>query len=129
MAKQSYSFPHFETIMEKFVSSLSNSKVLNRKIIESLESLRKYCESENFKGYDPYDGLNSRFFKAISLLPKSRIARLAWIQFFKRSPLNLRPLVGIKKDYNPKAMGLFLSSYCHLYKAEPKQEYLDRMNF
>lgn len=57
------------------------------------------------------------------------MARLAWIQFFKRSPLNLRTLTGVKKEYNPKAMGLFLSSYCQLYKTEAKQEYLDRCNF
>jgi hypothetical protein len=102
---------------------------LNIEFTESLNRLKKYCEAENFKGYDPYDGLNSRFFQAIPLLPKSRIARLGWIQFFKRSPLNLRSWVGIKKDYNPKAMGLFLSSYCQFYKLEAKQEYLDRMNF
>jgi len=102
---------------------------LNREFTESLNRLKKYCEAENFKGYDPYDGLNSRFFQAIPLLPKSRIVRLGWIQFFKRSPLNLRYWVGIKKDYNPKAMGLFLSSYCQFYKLEAKQEYLDKMNF
>ncbi len=102
---------------------------MNREFTESLNRLKKYCEAENFKGYDPYDGLNSRFFQAIPLLPKSRIARLGWIQGFKKSPLNLRPWVGIMKDYNPKAMGLFLSSYCQFYELEPKQEYLDRMNF
>ena len=88
-----------------------------------------YCEAENFKGYDPYDGLNSRLFQAIPFLSKSRIARLAWIQFFKRSPVNFRPWVGIKKDYNPKAMGLFLSGYCRLYESDPRQEWLDRMQF
>ena len=102
---------------------------MNTKFTGSLNRLKTYCESENFKGYDPYDGLNSRFLQAIPLLPKSRYVRLAWIQFFKRSPVNLRSWVGIKKDYNPKAMGLFLSAYCQLYKAESKQEYLDRIYF
>ncbi len=55
--------------------------------------------------------------------------RLAWIQFFKRSPLNLRPLLGVKKDYNPKALGLFLSGYCNLYKQQALPEYLDKINF
>ncbi len=102
---------------------------MNKEFTESLNRLKIYCESEKFKGYDPYDGLNSRFFQAIPFLSKSRIARLAWIQFFKRSPVNLRPCVGIKKDYNPKALGLFLSAYCQLYKAKPQQEYLDTCNF
>ena len=102
---------------------------MNEEFIGPLNRLRKYCEAENFKGYDPYDGLNSGFFKAIPVLSGNRIVRLAWIQFFKRSPLNLRSLTGVRKDYNPKAMGLFLSSYCRLYKAEAKQEYLDKMDF
>ena len=102
---------------------------MNTEFIEPLNRLRKYCEAENFKGYDPYDGLNSRFFQSIPLLSKSRIARLGWIQVFKRSPINLRSVTGVKKDYNPKAMGLFLSSYCRLYKVEARQEYLDKMNF
>ncbi|MEP7254694.1 MAG: hypothetical protein ABI666_02905 [Ferruginibacter sp.] len=102
---------------------------MNTEFIEPLNRLRKYCEAENFKGYDPYDGLNSRLFQAIPVLSKNRIGRLAWIQFFKRSPLNLRSLTGVKKEYNPKAMGLFLSSYCRLYKAEAKKEYLDKIDF
>ncbi len=109
--------------------TIINRKPLNREFTESLNRLKKYCEAEKFMGYDPYDGLNSRFFQAIPLLSKNRIVRLGWIQFFKRSPLNLRSVVGVKKDYNPKAMGLFLSSYCQLYKLEAKQEYLDRINF
>jgi rhamnogalacturonyl hydrolase YesR len=102
---------------------------LNTEFTESLNRLRIYCETEKFKGYDPYDGLNSSLFQAIPGLSKSRIARLAWIQFFKRSPINLRPIAGVKKEYNPKAMGLFLASYCMLYRTEAKQEYLDKMNF
>jgi rhamnogalacturonyl hydrolase YesR len=102
---------------------------MSEKIRNSLIRLTNYCKSEAFKGYDPYDGLNSTLFQAIPFISKNRFARLIWIQLFKRSPLNLRPWVGIKKDYNPKAMGLFLSAYCQLYKAEPKQEYLDRIYF
>jgi rhamnogalacturonyl hydrolase YesR len=53
---------------------------------------------------------------------------LAWIQFFKRNPLNIRTLVGVKKDFNPKGLGLFLIGYCNLYKVEKKQDYLDKIN-
>lgn len=102
---------------------------MNTKILDSFESLKKYCEEEEFKGYDPYDGLNSTYFQAIPFLPKSKLVRLAFIQLMKRSPVNLRKLCGIKKDFNPKAMGLFLSSYCHLYKHDPREEYLEKINY
>lgn len=102
---------------------------MNSIITESLNRLRKYCEAEDFKGYDPYDGLNSRLFKSLPLISKKRIFRLAWIQLFKRSPLNFRRLVGIKKDFNPKGLGLFLTGYCNLYHVEPKEEYKVKIDF
>jgi hypothetical protein len=100
-----------------------------KEITSSFNQLKAYCEQEEFKGYDPYDGLNSKLFNAIPLVSKNRIARLAWIQTFKRSPVNFRKITGIKKDYNPKALGLFLSGYCNLYESDPKQEYLDKIYF
>ena len=91
--------------------------------------LQNYCEQENFKGYDPYDGLNSKIFQSIPFIRNNRFLRLAWIQFFKQCPVNFRPVVGIKKDYNPKGLGLFLSGYCNLYKADPNPEYLEKIKF
>jgi hypothetical protein len=96
---------------------------------ESLEKLISYCEKEGYKGYDPYDGLNSRLFQKLPVLPKARFPRLAWIQLFKRLPINLRPLVGIKKDYNPKGLALFLTGYVNLAKAEGLEKHADRINF
>ncbi|MDN3686616.1 delta-aminolevulinic acid dehydratase [Cyclobacterium jeungdonense] len=96
---------------------------------DSFSKLEAFCEAESFKGYDPYDSLNSSLFQKIPLFSKSRIVKLAWTQFFKRAPLNLRPLVGVPKEYNPKALGLFLSSYCNLYLMEPKKEWLAKIHF
>ena len=98
-------------------------------IHNSFNKLKVFCESNEFKGYDPYDGLNSKFFQRLPIIPKNRLMRLAWIQFFKRSPLNLRKLVGINPAYNPKALGLFLSAYCELYQHDKKNEHLDKINF
>ncbi len=102
---------------------------MQEKIIESFRRLSNYCEKEAYKGYDPYDSLNSRFFNKIPVLSKNSIVKLAWTQFFKRAPINLRPYVGIDKEYNPKALGLFLSSFCHLYEEDPKKEYLEKIYF
>lgn len=98
---------------------------MNKK--QSLSRLKNHCEKEKFKGWDPYDGLNSWIIQKTPL-GKSRFIRLAWIQLFKRNPINLRTIVGVKKDYNPKGLGLFLIGYCNLYKIEKKQDYLDKIN-
>lgn len=98
-------------------------------IEQSFEKLKNYVEDVHYKGWDPYDGLNSKFLHAIPFVYKSRFIRLAWIQTFKRLPINLRPLLGVEKDYNPKGLGLFLSGYCNLYAIEPKDEYLEKIKF
>ncbi len=76
---------------------------------KALSSLLAYCRQENWSGYDPYDGLNSKLFQATPL-KYSKLARLVMIQGFKRLPLNLRPLFLIEKTQNPKALALFLST-------------------
>ena len=83
----------------------------------SLAALKKYCEDEQFRGWDPYDGLNSKFFKALPLVGRSAICRLVWIQLFKRNPWNLRRLFMVPKQHNAKGIGLFLQGYCNLYEA------------
>ena len=97
------------------------------KFQRSFKELTAFCEAEEFKGYDPYDGLNSRLFQKMPFIPKSRFMRLVWIQFFKRSPINFRKMVGVKKEYNPKALGLFLSGYCNLYKTDGNPAHLEKM--
>lgn len=99
------------------------------KYTTSFNLLKDYCEREEFKGWDPYDGLNSSFFQSFSKVRENRIARLIWIQLFKKSPLNLRKTFKVKKDFNPKGLGLFLSGYCNLYKMDPRQEYVEKISF
>lgn len=86
--------------------------------MKPLLKLKEYCEAEGFKGWDPYDGLNSRIFQNIPFLKRSALCRLVLIQGFKRSPINLRSLAMVPKEYNAKGIGLFLQGYCNLYKAD-----------
>ncbi len=102
---------------------------MTEEVKTSFLKLKAYCEAESFKGFDPYDGLNSTLFQTIPFISKNRYARLLWIQTFKRSPLNLRGITGVKKEYNPKALALFLSGYCNLFKLSPEKEYLDKIQF
>lgn len=83
-------------------------------INNSFLKLKKYCEDEQYKGWDPYDGLNSKVFNALPF-KKWNVARLAWIQGFKRSPVNFRKLLMVPKQHNSKGLALFLSGYCNLY--------------
>lgn len=86
-------------------------------MILQFEKLRRFCESEKFSGWDPYDGLNSKVFQAVPFLRRSALCRLVMIQGFKRCPWNLRRFAMVPKEHNAKGIGLFLQGYCNLYKA------------
>jgi hypothetical protein len=99
------------------------------KVPEIFEQLKGYCEKEEFKGWDPFDGLTSRLFQAIPVIRSNKFCRLAWIQFFKRSPINFRKPALIAKKHNAKGLALFLTGYCNLYLIHGKEEYLGKINF
>jgi hypothetical protein len=88
------------------------------KIIEDTTlDLLAYCRANEWAGYDPYDALNSRVFKALPFL-NFKLARLALTQGVKRCPINLRPSLLVPKTPNPKGIALFLSSLTKLSKIE-----------
>ena len=79
----------------------------------TLGKLVAYCRANDWAGYDPYDAMNSKLFKALPFL-NSRIPRIALTQALKRSPVNIRGLAMVPKTQNPKALGLFLSAFVKL---------------
>lgn len=92
-----------------------------KSLIDSFIRLKSYCETEDYKGWDPYDGLKSKVANALLPLKHSAILRLCIIQGFKRCPVNLRRIAMIPKEHNAKGIGLFLQGYCNLYKMIEKK--------
>ncbi|HET55576.1 MAG TPA: hypothetical protein ENN33_10225 [Ignavibacteria bacterium] len=107
------------------ITTDSKSLIMIEKIESSLKNLYNYIESENYRGYDPYDTLNSWFpFQVFGKWP----AILA-IQFQKRNPVNIRPLLGVKKFHSTKGMGLLLKAYVKLYKLTVDKKLLSSIKF
>jgi len=71
-----------------------------------LDRVWQDAERAQFAGWDPYDGLNGKLFRATPLF-KIPFARQAWIQLVKRSPINLRPLTFQKPEVLAKGVSLF----------------------
>jgi hypothetical protein len=69
-------------------------------------TLAAWCRERDFAGYDPFDALNSRLFQSTPF-KHSRVARLAWTQIFKRSPLSFRKIAGVPAGRNAKGTALF----------------------
>jgi len=78
-----------------------------------LRKLLAYCQLNDWAGYDPYDALNSSLFKTFPFLD-TMISRVVMTQALKRSPVNVRGLLGIPKTQNPKALALFLMSFLRI---------------
>ncbi|MDX6497377.1 MAG: hypothetical protein QOG23_637 [Blastocatellia bacterium] len=89
------------------------------------QNLWQWCRAQGFAGHDPYDALNSRWFQATPL-KRFRIARLAWTQFHKRSPVNFRSLVRIPRERNAKGIALFaLSALAEYRRSQTKEAELE----
>src|SRR5690349_9569902 len=86
---------------------------MDNKVRSAIDKLLAYCQANDWAGYDPYDALNSRILTAVPFL-STKLPRLVFTQALKRSPVNIRPLLLIKKTQNPKAIGLFLSALLSL---------------
>ena len=84
---------------DNFIAQLENAII----------SLLDYCHKNDWAGFDPFDGLNSRVFIALPFL-QNRLCRLILIQSMKRSPINLRRILLVPKNQNPKGIALFCSS-------------------
>jgi hypothetical protein len=87
---------------------------------QAIRKLLRWCRGESWMGYDPYDGLNSPVARWWPM--RNRLARTALTQLVKRSPVNLRPLLRIRKAANPK--GLALAARAVLLLAQHENETL-----
>lgn len=89
----------------------------------SLEAVRTWVEAQNYRGYDPGDGLTS-FLRPLTfenLFAQRLLQQLVW-----KSPLNIRPLIGIKPLDSSKGRGFMAWGYLLLGRATGDPRYVDR---
>ena len=91
------------------------SVVSHELLKDAISALLRYCQRDNWAGYDPYDALNSRVFARIPFL-QNKLGKLAFTQLMKRSPVNLRQLMLVPKSHNPKGLALFASALMKLHE-------------
>ncbi len=99
---------------------------MNRTDLRSvIDILSAYIEQEHFKGWDPYDYLNSWF----PFHWFGKMAQAVAVQAGKLIPINFRPILGVNKEENPKGLGLLLNAYCVLYKTNRVENYLETAKY
>ncbi len=90
-------------------------KTSTNKISFSLSRVLYYAASHDYKGYNKYDALDSKFLWFMSF--GSKFLRLLYSQVVMRAPINIRPLFFVPKTRNPKGIALFAMAYMNRYKA------------
>src|SRR5919112_6427956 len=95
---------------------------MREELEEVYERAREWARARGYAGHDPFDALNSRLFQSTPL-KYSRLARLAWTQAFKRSPVNLRPLALVPAGRNAKGTALFALAALSRFRATGGEEY------
>ena len=63
------------------------------------------AERDGYAGYSKFDALESPLLRALSF--RWWPLRLVWTQLVTRSPINLRPLLAVRRGINPEAPALF----------------------
>lgn len=94
-------------------------------LYEIIKKLVSHLKSEGYKGYDPYDALNSyipyRWF--------GHMAQVAAVQLQLRNPVNLRPILGIKKEYSIKSLAIILHALSQLYSIRKEEWIRQEMDY
>ncbi|HEX5483009.1 MAG TPA: hypothetical protein VFZ08_10335 [Terriglobia bacterium] len=86
-----------------------------------------WLERNDYRGYDTFDGLNSRLLRPFTL--NSKFLRAALQQGIRRFPLNLRPLVGIAKSHSSKGMAFLARGFVRLHQVTGEAVWRDKAEF
>jgi hypothetical protein len=78
---------------------------MNDELRAATQDLWRWARGMDFQGHDPHNMLES---PVLRWLPNASL-RLIALQLGRRSPVNLRPILGVRKSENPKALALFLA--------------------
>jgi len=97
------------------------------KIRNSIGQLALWLEANDYRGYDTFDGLNARFVRPLTF--ETKLLRTVLLQGVRRFPVNLRPALGIRREYSTKGMGFLARGFLRLYKATADHEWERKAQF
>lgn len=83
-------------------------------IYESVMRLSRWLEENDYRGYDTFDGLSARFLRPFTF--ETKVLRIILQQSVRRFPVNLRPVLGIKREQSSKGMGFLARGFMRLHQ-------------
>lgn len=89
-------------------------------IASSLSRLERWIEDHNYEAYEPFDGLSSPLRR---LTRGSLFLDRILMQAVRQSPINLRPLAGVKPLPSTKGRGYMAAGYLTRFRSTGDSEY------
>ena len=93
------------------------------KVQESIKKVERWVEEHNYKAYEPFDGLSS-FFRPLTF--NSLFLERLLQQLIRQSPINLRPLFGVKPQESTKGRGYMAWGYLNMFELTQDSAYKEK---
>jgi len=90
-----------------------------------LDAVVAFSEGQGWKGFDKHDALNSPLLSVVC--GWSRITRILAVQSVMRFPINLRPLLGTPRTFNPKGLALFVRGLLDRHAVDGNPRHLEQV--
>lgn len=92
-----------------------------RRLIEdSLLRVQNWIEGQAYRGYEPFDGLDS-FLRPMTL--GNRLADRLLLQLVRQAPINLRPILGVQPKESTKGQAYMARGYLTLLRLRGEKVY------
>jgi hypothetical protein len=114
------------SVGEQAVTKTGNAAVKGQ-IFESIDRLSGWLDKNDYQAYDTFDGLNARFVRLLTF--ETNFLRTVLQQGVRRFPLNLRPLLGVKKAHSTKGMAFLARGFMRLHSATGKKIWADKAEY
>lgn len=105
--------------------------IADKWLLEATEKLNRWIECNGWAGFDRWDIWGHPLILRLLSLPTNalitqKVFRRLMFGMISRMPLTTRRILGVKKEINAKAMGLFAIGYLNLYKALKERGCLEK---
>lgn len=101
------------------VGSVSDS-AFKLVLAASLDKVEHWVEEHDYRGYEPFDGLSS-YLRPLTF--GNLLCERLLLQLVRQSPVNLRPILGIRPQDSTKGRGYMAWGYLFRFKATGSEEY------
>lgn len=89
----------------------------------ALDRVEKWVEEHEYRGYEPFDGLSSW---ARPLALRNEFAERVLMQLIRQSPVNLRPVLGVRPKESTKGRGYMAHGYLIRYRTTHEPAFLEK---